>query len=124
MSDTQQQQPEAVPFNETLEATDKAAGVPDGQYQLQLTRVEKYEGTKFNTETPQDKIRFVLQVLSGPELGTELWNIENLPPPFQSLVATPKHRDMWLVVLDCVVKQSKSRLYSQQRLDRGEVTHD
>lgn len=77
----QQQQPDAVPFNEVLEATDKAAGLPDGQFLLQLVRVEKFVGTKWGTEnTPQDKIRFVLLVLSGPEQGNELWKIENLPP--------------------------------------------
>ena len=70
-----------VPFTEILEATDKSAGVPDGTYLLQLTRVERYEGLKYNTtDVPQDKLRFVLTVMSGPEQGVEVWDIENLPP--------------------------------------------
>lgn len=73
------QQLEAVPFTESLEATDKSAGVPDGQYPLQLVDVVKYVGKKYQSEEPQDKLRFVFVVLSGPEKGSEVWNIENLP---------------------------------------------
>lgn len=73
-----QQQPVAVPYSGILTVSDQGV-VPDGQYPVQLTRVETYQGTKYQSNEPQNKLRFILTVSSGPQQGQEIWAIENLP---------------------------------------------
>ena len=73
-----QQQPVAVPYSGTLDVSDKGV-VPDGQYMVQLARLETFSGTKYQSTEPQAKLRFVLAIISGPQQGQEIWKIENLP---------------------------------------------
>ena len=69
----------SLPFIEELEASDKGGAVPDGTYATMLSRIEMFQGTRYESEQLQDKLRFIFVVSGGTEDGSEIWSIQNLP---------------------------------------------